>query len=69
MPQGWENVIERTGFSVLPITLTHLKHLSKLEKIHKDPFDRLLIAQALSENCTLISTDPKMKKYRVALVS
>jgi PIN domain nuclease of toxin-antitoxin system len=50
-------------FQLLPVELSHLKVLSVLPVFqkHKDPFDRLLIAQAMSENLSLISCDSKFK--------
>lgn len=53
-------------FQRLPIGLSHLKSLSELPLLkHKDPFDRLLISQAISENLALISCDSKFKEYPV----
>ena len=50
---------------ILPITLAHIWGLAKLSDHHKDPFDRLLISQAISEGLTLISHDPDVTKYPV----
>ena len=54
-------------FQLLPVELSHLKVLSVLPvlKTHKDPFDRLLIAQAISEKLSLISCDNKFKDYPI----
>ena len=54
-------------FQLLPVELSHLKFLSVLPVFqkHKDPFDRLLIAQAMSENLSLISCDSKFKDYPI----
>ena len=54
-------------FQLLSINLAHLKSLSELTVLqkHKDPFDRLLIAQAMSENLSLISCDSKFKDYPI----
>ncbi|MCA6508845.1 MAG: type II toxin-antitoxin system VapC family toxin [Pseudanabaena sp. M109S1SP2A07QC] len=54
-------------FQLLPVELSHLKVLSVLPVFqkHKDPFDRLLIAQAMSENLSLISCDSKFKDYPI----
>lgn len=51
------------GFKTLPVQLDHVYELNNLEKLHKDPFDRMLIAQAISEDMTLISVDEKIKQY------
>jgi PIN domain nuclease of toxin-antitoxin system len=50
---------------LLNLTPEDINHLGKLPKIHQDPFDRLLIAQAISNNMTLISPDKKFQKYPV----
>ena len=54
-------------FRLLPVELSHLRCLSALPVLqkHKDPFDRLLIAQAMSENLSLISCDSKFKDYPI----
>jgi PIN domain nuclease of toxin-antitoxin system len=48
------NQIEENGFEILSIIFDHTLLVSQLEFHHRDPFDRLLIAQALSENMTII---------------
>jgi PIN domain nuclease of toxin-antitoxin system len=50
---------------VLPVTLPHVLALHNLPMPHKDPFDRLLIAQANVEGATLISGDPIFAEYPV----
>ena len=47
----------------LPIKMEHVMSLQGLPPIHKDPFDRMLVAQAKSEKLTLLSEDPKIKQY------
>jgi len=59
------DVIENSELSVIPIENNHLKGLSKLPFIHKDPFDRLIVATALTENLTIISIDENIQKYDV----
>ena len=53
--------------TILPITIEHLTTLESLEyrENHKDPFDRLIISQAMTENLTLITNDPHFSKYPV----
>lgn len=53
---------------VLPIYLEHVYHLASLPMLHKDPFDRLLIAQALAEDLTLVSADGIFSRYPVSLL-
>jgi PIN domain nuclease of toxin-antitoxin system len=51
------------GVLVLPILLSHVIQLDELPLLHRDPFDRLLVAQAIAEGCTLISVDPLIAQY------
>jgi PIN domain nuclease of toxin-antitoxin system len=48
---------------VLPITLDHTEKFSQLPRYHDDPFDRMLISQALVENCSIISSDQRFPLY------
>ena len=50
---------------ILPITLSHIWTLDSLDHHHKDPFDRLLIAQAIAENLTILSVDSMFDNYPV----
>ena len=52
------------NFTIIPIEFTHTVQLSKLESIHRDPFDRILISQALVENFTIISKDTTFSAYK-----
>lgn len=56
------------GFSWLPITAQHGRAAAQLPKHHRDPLDRMLIAQAQVEQCTLISRNGKFDAYAVALI-
>ncbi len=60
--------LSENNFSTLSITLFHSIYTSKLPGIHKDPFDRMLIAQSIIENMSLISKDKNIKKYKVPVV-
>jgi PIN domain nuclease of toxin-antitoxin system len=59
---------ETYGFSILPIKTSHLTTLESLPLLHRDPFDRLLIATAISEQMTFISTDKNAAQYDVPLI-
>jgi PIN domain nuclease of toxin-antitoxin system len=52
------------NFEILPLDFEHIIGLSKLEDIHKDPFDRIIISQAIAENLTLISADANFSAYK-----
>src|SRR5205807_4240803 len=60
--------IRRERFEVLSISLEHTLAAGALDGKHKDPFDRMLIAQTRSEELTLISNDKIFKKYKVPLL-
>ena len=57
--------IERHRFTPLEIALAHADRAGKLPPIHLDPFDRMLIAQAQSEQLTLVTRDAEIQKYAV----
>ena len=54
---------EEAGFALLPIAVPHLLTLEQLPLHHRDPFDRLLVAQAVSEELTLLSSDGAFQAY------
>lgn len=56
------------GLQILPIEWRHAAKVADLPLHHKDPFDRLIAAQALVENLPLVSRDPIFKKYGVKLI-
>ncbi len=58
----------RNQFEILPITLSHIAAVEHLPRHHRDPFDRLLIAQSIVENLTLISADHAFSQYPVTLI-
>ena len=53
---------------ILPVALPHVLALETLPFHHKDPFDRLLIAQSIEEDATLVSVDPQFSSYPVKLL-
>lgn len=55
--------ILKNNFEILPLDFEHIIELSNLEEIHKDPFDRLIISQAISEKLTIISKDSNFSLY------
>lgn len=58
-------LLEQESFKELPITHKHALGLIDLPKIHRDPFDRMLIAQARVEKMTLITTDKDILRYDI----
>jgi len=61
------NYIDRNQIEIIPINIEHLLTLSELPRHHGDPFDRLIISQAITENLTLITRDSALKKYKVEI--
>ena len=65
LEQVTTNFILPSGFKILPIHLSHLLVLKDLPFHHRDPFDRMLISQAISESLTLVSEDRAFGDYTV----
>ena len=68
LPDDIETMVLTQGFSTLAIAFDHLRRLSGLPQIHKDPFDRLMIAQALSEGIPIATADRRFAAYGVQVV-
>ena len=64
----YPDVLRAQGFIELPISWKHAQEVSNLSHYHRDPFDRLLIAQARIEDMTLVTSDPEIVKYDVKTV-
>jgi PIN domain nuclease of toxin-antitoxin system len=60
--------LKANGVLVLQITFEHVKRLEELPLHHRDPFDRMLIAQSLEENLPVITADPLFKQYSVQII-
>ena len=52
------------GYVELPINSEHVVNVDNLPAVHKDPFDRMLLAQALTEGITLLTSDVQLARYR-----
>lgn len=59
----WGDALEQLAATPLLLRPEHVTELQTLPPIHKDPFDRMLIAQAAAEGMTLLTTDRDVKKY------
>jgi len=55
-------------FDELPVTIAHTLRLGLLPGHHRDPFDRLLVAQAIEERLTLVTHDPVIRRYPVSVL-
>lgn len=65
MPDDFYKTISDKGFEILTMTLAHITALGSLPFHHRDPFDRMLVAQAKTEQLLLITRDDDIKKYGV----
>ncbi|WP_433600697.1 type II toxin-antitoxin system VapC family toxin [Nocardia sp. CA-135953] len=67
-PDDLPERIRDSGFISLPIGHDHAIVAGRLPMIHRDPFDRMLVAQAKCEDLTLVTRDPYCQKYEVAIL-
>lgn len=68
-PSDLQATIKRNRFEPLSISIQDGLEAGALPNYHKDPFDRMLIAQTLSNKLTIITRDEKFKQYNVSLLS
>jgi len=59
------NLLADNNIKILPVEFAHLQSFLSIELIHKDPFDRIIIAQAIAENLTILTVDKEIVKYPV----
>lgn len=64
-PPDLLDVLNRSGLVELPIRIRHAAEAGQLPLLHRDPFDRMLVAQARCEGMTLLSRDPQVQRYEV----
>jgi PIN domain nuclease of toxin-antitoxin system len=67
-PDTIEAGVEASGFEKLGITLAHAERAGALPRHHADPFDRMLVAQALAEGLTLVTSDPILRRYGMSIL-
>jgi PIN domain nuclease of toxin-antitoxin system len=67
-PEDFAATLLGAGAQPLPVTLDHAAAVETLPWHHRDPFDRLLVAQAATEGATLVSDDESLRSYGVSLV-
>jgi PIN domain nuclease of toxin-antitoxin system len=60
---GFANVVDQLAADMLTVNMAHIDRMSRLPLHHRDPFDRLLIAQALVENLTIVTRDRSFALY------
>jgi PIN domain nuclease of toxin-antitoxin system len=65
-PDDLDHQVDQSGFIPLPISIAHGMAAGQLPRHHDDPFDRMLIAQALAEGLTIVTHDKRFAGYEVA---
>ena len=68
IPADLTGLIEQSGLSELPVRFAHAELAGRLPAVHRDPFDRMLIAQALTERLTLVTRDELIHQYDVPIL-
>ena len=68
LPDDPETMLTKLGFSVLSIDFPHLRRISSLPRAHRDPFDRMMIAQALAESMPIVTRDRIFASYGVQII-
>ena len=66
--RGWARALARLDFDPLPVTSAHAQQVEHLPWHHRDPFDRLLVAQAALEEHALVTADPALTAYGVEVI-
>jgi PIN domain nuclease of toxin-antitoxin system len=66
LPEAPDVMAVNARFRLLPIALAHIRTTARLPHHHHDPFDRILVAQAIEEGLTLVTADVRIQRYPVA---
>ena len=64
-PGDIEGHTKAEGFKLLPIAFPHTERVGALPRLHDDPFDRMLVAQARTEGLVLVTNDARIRQYDV----
>jgi PIN domain nuclease of toxin-antitoxin system len=67
LPLGFDEFLDRFGFELLPIRLDHIREIEMLPFHHRDPFDRMLVAQARIEGLQIVTRDRHLEAYDVGV--
>jgi PIN domain nuclease of toxin-antitoxin system len=68
IPSNFRQVLDRQSFETLSITVEHAHAVADIPAIHRDPFDRMLLAQASVEGFTIVSRDSVFEQYNIPLI-
>jgi PIN domain nuclease of toxin-antitoxin system len=66
MPETFDEAAEAVGIESLPISARHARRAAELPPLHRDPFDRMLVAQAVEEGLVIVTRDARVRQYAVA---
>jgi len=67
-PLDLDEQIEEKRFTELPVRIRHIRELQALPDLHRDPFDRMLVAQAIADNLMVVTSDDKVRAYPVKTI-
>lgn len=68
LPEDFILQLQNNGYELLNISCKYIEKLDDIPLIHRDPFDRMLIAQSICENIPLVTKDPEIAKYNVQII-
>jgi PIN domain nuclease of toxin-antitoxin system len=65
----FERLLNEAGFKLVDIRVSHIQELNNLKDVHRDPFDRLMVAQAISEDINFLTTDRVLARYHPCVIT
>jgi PIN domain nuclease of toxin-antitoxin system len=68
VPAGLEEILGREGFATLDVSTDHAWEVGRLPRLHRDPFDRMLVAQCRIEGLTLVTHDASLGGYAIPIL-
>jgi PIN domain nuclease of toxin-antitoxin system len=68
LPGNLEGELDQRRFDLLPVLFRHTEPIEAMPYHHRDPFDRMLVAQAVVDNLTIVTADRKLTEYQVSLM-
>ena len=68
LPDDFGEVLDRQRFGELPVTVDHAQTIAELPAVHRDPFDRMLVAQAMVEHMVIVTRDKSIADYDVDVI-
>lgn len=63
-----EDFLDNNDFEIIPVDFSHTKALLKLKPLHNDPFDRMIISQAIAEKLVVVTRDRLFQEYEVEVI-